>query len=84
MILSYQSLCANLETSFKQIVDFTAIQPSQKLHQIIKQQALKKYQRQHKIIDLQQFDLNKSQIAQDFDFVFEAYDFDNSQSNVTA
>ncbi|MEO0015436.1 MAG: hypothetical protein RLZZ535_3825 [Cyanobacteriota bacterium] len=84
MTLSYQSLCSDLETSFKQIVDFTAIKPSQKLHQIIKQQAIKKYQRQHKIIDLQQFGLSKAQIAQDFDFVFEAYNFDNSQSNITA
>jgi hypothetical protein len=84
MTLSYQSLCSDLETSFKQIVDFTAIKPSQKLQQAIKQQAIKKYQRQHKIIDLQQFGLSKSQIGQDFDFVFEAYDFDNSQSNVTA
>jgi len=84
MTLCYQSLCSDLETSFKQIVDFTAIKPSQILQQAIKEQAEKQYKRQHKIINLQQFGLSKAQIAQDFDFVFEAYDFDNSQSNVTA
>jgi hypothetical protein len=81
--LSYKSLCSELETSFKQIVDFTAIKPSPKLQQTIKQQTQKSYQRQHKIIDLQQFGLSKSQIERDFDFVFAAYNVDNSQLVVT-
>lgn len=76
MVLPYQSLCIDLELAFERIVRFTQIQTSETLQQAIEQQAAKTYERQHKIIDLQQFDLTHAQIEQDFDFVFEAYDFD--------
>ena len=86
LILSYQQLCSNLETSFSQIEQFAGIQPSDQLRTVVKQQAQKqqKYQRQHKIIDLQQFGLTQAQIAQDFDFVFSEYNLEpNPQSNAT-
>lgn len=76
MVLPYQSLCVDLKASFNRIVEFTQIEPSKTLQQAIEQQATKTYKRQHKIIDLQQFNLTQAQIAKDFDFVFEAYGFD--------
>ena len=86
MVLSYDLLCSDLAKSFAQIEDFTGIKPSNELRQALKKQAekQKQYQRKHKIIDLQQFGLSKEQIAQDFDFVFEEYNFaQNPQPNVT-
>ena len=77
MVLPYNLLCSDLEKSFTQIEQFTGIKPSDKLRQAVKKQAekQKQYQRKHKIISLQQFGLSKEQIAQDFDFVFEEYNF---------
>ncbi len=86
MVLPYNLLCSDLEKSFTQIENFTGIKSSDELRQAIKKQAgkQKQYQRQHKIIDLQQFGLSKEQIAQDFDFVFEKYNFEqNPQPNIT-
>ena len=86
MVLPYNLLCSDLEKSFTQIENFTGIKSSDELRQAVKKQAgkQKQYQRQHKIIDLQQFGLSKEQIAQDFDFVFEKYNFEqNPQPNIT-
>ena len=75
MILPYSQLCQDLTASFEQIKQFTQIEPSQQLQQAIEEQGVKQkqYKRQHKIINLQQFNLSNEQIAEDFDFVFQKY-----------
>ncbi len=80
MILPYSYLCSDLETSFSKIEQFTGIQATERLRQAVKQQAQKqkKYRRQHKIIDLQQFGLSQEQIARDFGFVFLEYDLERA------
>ena len=86
LILPYEQLCTNLESGFNQIEQFTEIEPSQKLRSAVEKQAhqQKQYQRQHKIIDLQQFDLTQEQIAEDFDFVFSKYNLERDpQANAT-
>ena len=85
MILPYSQLCQNLAASFEQIKQFTQIEPSRQLQQAIEQQAAKQkqYQRQHKIIDLQQFGISQAQIALDFDFVFAEYDLERDSANAT-
>ena len=67
------------------IKEFSQIKPSQQLQQAIEEQAekQKQYQRQHKIIDLQQFGISQAQIARDFDFVFAEYDLERDSANAT-
>ena len=76
LVLPYDRLCTDLETSFSQIEQFTEIQPSDRLCEAVKQQARQQYRRKHKIIDLQQFGLTQAQISQDFDFVFSKYNLE--------
>ena len=85
MILPYNQLCQDLSASFTQIEEFSQIKSSQQLQQAIAEQAKKQknYQRQHKIIDLQQFGISQAQIAQDFDFVFAEYGLDRDSVNAT-
>ena len=80
IILHYKQLCTDLEISFEQIKKFTKVQPSSKLRLAIEEQAAKqkRYHRQHKIIGLEQFDLSREQIANDFSFVFKEYNFENT------
>lgn len=83
MVLPYERLCSDLEQSFIQIEQFTGIKPSDRLRKAVKKQAEKQkvYRRQHKIIDLQQFGLTREKIAQDFDFIFEKYNFRQLTTN---
>ena len=78
LVLQYDEFCSSLTTAFEKIVAFTGIQPSNQLRQVVadKAQIQKNYQRQHKVMSLEEFDLTKEQIANDLSFVFEEYGFD--------
>lgn len=78
LVLQYDEFCSSLTTAFEKIVTFTGIQPSRQLRQVVaeKAQIQKNYQRQHKVMSLEEFDLTKEQIVNDLSFVFEEYGFD--------
>lgn len=80
MVLRYDLLTSELYTAFEEIVAFTGIKPSEKLHQVNKYQAQlqKNYQRRHKVMELEEFGLTRENIAQDLSFVFEEYGFDKN------
>lgn len=74
-IVRYDSLVSDLENTFNEIIDFTEIKPTNQLKEKIKEQAQKKYQRQHQFLKLEDLSLTQDQITKDFDFVFKEYDF---------
>ena len=80
MIVRYEQLITDLEQTFNDIVEFTNINPSEKLRQAIKEKSLsqKTYKRRHNPVELENFSLSKNNIYQDFDFVFKEYGFDRN------
>jgi hypothetical protein len=77
MVLPYEQLRFDLDKAIKKIVEFTGIELSTALKKTIEEQAAiqQQYKRKHQILKLEKFNLTKEQIAQDFSFVFEEYDF---------
>ena len=75
MIINYDRLITNLDKVFEEIVQFTGIEPSEKLKQIVTDTSIKQksYKRKHKPINLEELRLSRSQIDKDFDFVFKEY-----------
>ena len=78
MVVRYDRLRSQLETTFNEIVDFANLNPSEALKQAVREQARsqKNYQRKHQFIELEDFALSQEQIIKDFDFVFKEYGFD--------
>jgi hypothetical protein len=78
IISRYDELNLDFDKAIGKIMAFTEINPSKKLRQAIKEQALiqKNYKRKHQVIELKEFGLSMDRIAKDFSFVFEEYGFD--------
>jgi hypothetical protein len=72
LIVDYKKLRNELMPMFKQIVEFTGIQPSQALQSAVVHQAQKQksYQRKHQVKTLADFGIDKDRVRKDFAFLY--------------
>ncbi len=72
LIVDYKKLRDELMPMFEQIVEFTGIQPSEKLRNAVARQAEKQksYQRKHRVKTLADFGIDKEQVRKDFAFLY--------------
>lgn len=84
MVLRYDLLISDLDEVFEKIVNFTGINPSNQLKQVVEQQSQlqKNYKRQHRVRNLEEFNLTKEKLVEDLAFVFEEYGFDKKLGQV--
>ena len=80
IVITYDRLCSSLENVVEEIVDFTGINLSQELQQVVKHQSQvqKNYKRKHQNLTLEELGFTKEQVAKDFSFVFEHYGFNQN------
>ncbi|MBU4119873.1 MAG: sulfotransferase [Proteobacteria bacterium] len=75
LILPYDQLRNDLNSTFERITEFTGLAVSEELRQAIRKRAEKQgtYQRKHKVKELAEFGLSRERISKEFAFVFERY-----------
>lgn len=75
MILPYDQLRNDLNSTFERITEFTGLAASEELRQAIRERSEKQgtYQRKHKVKELAEFGLNRERISKEFAFIFERY-----------
>lgn len=75
LILPYDQLRNDLNSTFERITEFTGLAASEELRRAIRERSEKQgtYQRKHKVKELAEFGLSRERISKEFAFVFERY-----------
>jgi len=72
LIVDYKKLRKELIPMFEQIIEFTGIQPSDKLRNVVARQAQKQksYKRKHQVKTLADFGIDRDRVRKDFGFLY--------------
>ncbi|NOY69933.1 MAG: sulfotransferase [Deltaproteobacteria bacterium] len=82
LIIPYEKLREDLPAVFENIIDFTGIEPGDRLRRAVKEQAKKQrgYRRRHNVKALEDFGIDEKSIKRDFSFMFEKDPFSIRQA----
>lgn len=78
LVVSYEKMRTNLKQTIDEIAEFAEITLSDELKQAIEAQASKQgsYKRKHEVMSLEEFNLTRDKITEDFSFLLKEYNYE--------
>ncbi|ELR97090.1 sulfotransferase [Gloeocapsa sp. PCC 73106] len=78
LVITYEKMRTKLRETVAEVVEFTGIKLSDQLQQVVEEQASKQgsYKRKHEVMSLEEFNLTRDKITEDFSFLLKEYGYD--------